>query len=203
MHRRTIAFLGTLLLVIGLALTSCGNDDSDTESSGDSDSGSEQSESSDVIDHDFDVSWQDALDQARDHFDGDVTKIELEQADQGIYEYKIELMSDTEKFALEVDAESGDEIGEKHDSFDADKQGSERKEKRVDVDQVISLSDAADAARQVHDGPVNKWKLEGKSSGPQYEFDITKGDSDDNGDDSDEDWEVQIDAKTGKEIPDD
>lgn len=147
----------------------------------------------DLAEHTFPVSWQDALKKAQDKFDGDVSKIELEQSDTGTYEYKIELLSDKQKYAMQVDANSGDVISEKTDDFDEDKIGSERQKKRVDMDDVVSLDQAMDAAKGAHDGPINKWKLEGKDSGAQYEFDIDKGSNPQGGD-----YEVQVDAKSGK-----
>ena len=50
------------------------------------------------------------------------------------------------------------------------------------------------AARGAQAGAINKWKIEGKSSGAQYEFDI----DDDSDGDADNDYEVQVDAKSGK-----
>lgn len=147
----------------------------------------------DLAEHQFPVSWQDALKKAQDKFDGDISKIELEQSDTGTYEYKIELLSDRQKYAMQVDANSGDVISEKTDDFDEDKIGTERQKKRIDMDNVVSLDDAMDAAKGTHDGPINKWKLEGKDSGAQYEFDIDKSDNP-RGDD----YEVQVDAKSGK-----
>ena len=147
----------------------------------------------DLANHEFPVSWQDALKKAQDKFDGDVSKIELEPSDTGNYEYKIELLSDQQKYAAQVDANSGDVVNEKTDDFDGDKVGTERQQKRIDMDSVVSLDKAMDAAKGAHDGPINKWKLEGKESGPQYEFDIGKSDNPQDGD-----YEVQVDAKTGE-----
>lgn len=49
-----------------------------------------------------------------------------------------------------------------------------------------------DAAHEARDGRIKELKLEGKASGAQYEFDIAKGGSQDGN------YEVQVDAKTGK-----
>lgn len=133
----------------------------------------------DLSNHEFPVSWQDALQKAQDKFDGDVSKIEL--------------LSDQQKYAMQVDANSGDVANEKTDDFDGDKVGTERQQKRIDMDSVVSLDEAMDAAKGAQDGPINKWKLEGKESGPQYEFDIDKSDNPQDGD-----YKVQVDAKTGK-----
>lgn len=147
----------------------------------------------DLADHKFPVSWQDALKTAQDKFDGEVSKIELEQSDTGTWEYKIELLSDTQKYAMQEDANSGEVLAEKTDDFDGDKIGSERQKKRLDMADVVSLDEAMNAALGTHDGPINKWKLEGKDSGAQYEFDIDKNDNPQG-----DDYEVQVDAKSGK-----
>ena len=152
----------------------------------------------DLANHQFPVSWQDALQKAQDKFDGDVSKIELEQSDTGDYEYKVELLSDQQKYAAQVDANSGDVIDEKTDDFDQDKVGTEREQKSIDMDSVVSLEDAMKTATGAQDGRVNKWKLEGKESGPQYEFDIDKTDNPQDGD-----REVQVDAKSGDVIQQD
>lgn len=148
----------------------------------------------DLYDKDFAVSWQDALKKAQGDFTGDVSKIELEQSDTGRYEYKVELLSDTQKYAAQYDAESGDEVSKKTDDLDKEDVKTERREKRVDLNDVVSLKDAMDAARGAQAGAINKWKIEGKSSGAQYEFDI----DDDSDGDADNDYEVQVDAKSGK-----
>lgn len=169
------------------------SDSASGTASGTSSGSAEASGPMDLANHKFSVSWQDALKKAQGKFDGDVSKIELEQSDTGNYEYKIELLSDKQKYATQVDANSGDVISEKTDDFDGDKVGTERQKKRIDMGDVVSLDKAMDAAKGAQDGPVNKWKLEGKESGPQYEFDIDK-----TGNPQDGDYEVQVDAKTGK-----
>ena len=144
----------------------------------------------DLSQHTFPVSWQDALKKAQDRFSGDVAKVELEKREGGGYEYKIELRSDTQKYAVQVDAESGKIVSEKtDDESDGD---TERQEKSVDLDEVVDLDKAMDAAQQARSGAVTAWKIEGTSGGPQYEFDITDPQN------TREDHEVQVDARSGK-----
>src|SRR5690625_3598284 len=156
-----------ILLACAVALTGCGGDDSDGgtgSSASQSPSGQDQS-STDLTKKQFDIAWQDAMDQARDEFDGDVNKIELEPNDAGNYVYKIELLSDTQKFALQVDANSGDTVNKKTEDLDSDERGTERREERINLDKVIPLKKAMKAALDVQNGPVNKWKLEGDRGG--------------------------------------
>ncbi|MGK4219120.1 PepSY domain-containing protein [Kocuria marina] len=149
----------------------------------------------DLSQHDFPVTWEDALHKAQDRFNGDVSKIELESRDGGGYEYKVELMSDAEKYAVQIDADSGEIVSEKTDSLDDG--AAERQEKTFSLDGLVSLDDAMNTATEAQDGPVNKWKVEGKESGPRYEFDITDPQG------SGEDHEVQVDARSGKVVDQD
>ncbi|WP_129661238.1 PepSY domain-containing protein [Rothia uropygialis] len=195
--RRKIA--AGVSVVFALALTGCGADDASDDQGSSSPTSANASASSgsteDLATKKFPVSWNDALKTAQGKFDGDVSKIELEPNPSGKYEYKIELLSDQQKYAIQIDAESGDTVSEKTDDLDQEDIGTERDSDKIDVSNVMSLEDAMKKAKAVHDGPINKWKLEGKERGPQYEFDIDK--SDGSGDN-----EVQIDAHSGETIPD-
>ncbi|WP_248499717.1 PepSY domain-containing protein [Tomitella gaofuii] len=206
--KRSMAGRTPLIAALGAVcvLAACGNDPAEPAASdttgaasapsatsaaaGTTTDGAGQAGTVDLYTQTFPVSWQDAVAAARDKYAGDVSKIELEPSDAGRYGYKVEILSDTQKQTIELDAETGAELSSKTDDFDQDKVGSERRKNAIGLEQVIPLQQAMDTARDVHAGPINKWKLEGKSSGPQYEFDITKpGGSGD--------WEVQIDARDG------
>lgn len=156
---------------------------------------SDDTSSDDVVANPPEKSWKDALDAAKDEFDGDVTKIELEQRDSGGLEYKIELMSSDTKFSIQFDADSLEVL-----STDEDDLGDEAEEKRskiFDPADMIDLEDAAETARGEADGIIEEWKIEGKDDGRvQYEFDIAR-------DGESGDTEVQVDAKTGELLSDD
>lgn len=179
--------IAAMLVTFAITLTGCGSDESDGESGS-----SPQQSATDLTTQQFDTAWQDALDKARDKFDGDVNKIELEPNDAGNYVYKVELLSDTQKFAMQVDANSGEIVDKKTEDLDSDERGTERRDERIDLQKVISLEDAMKTALNVHDGPVSKWKLEGDRAGAQYEFDI--------GTSNGEDREIQINAASGDVI---
>jgi len=192
-----LTIIAAILLACTMALTGCGDDNSDNGSSSSQSQQNQQNQqdqqnqsSTDLTKQEFDVAWQDALDDARDEFDGDVNKIELEPNDAGNYVYKIELLSDTQKFAMQVDATSGETVNKKTEDLESDERGAERREERIDLQKVIPLDKAMKTALDVQDGPVNKWKLEGDRGGAQYEFDI--------GTSNGEDREVQIDATSGE-----
>lgn len=143
----------------------------------------------DLADHTFDLNWTDALDQAKEEFDGDVSKIELEVEGEA-YVYKVELLSDKQKFEYQIDANSGDVVEQDTDDFSDDKVKTEREKNAIDLDNVIDVEDAMQTALGERDGRVTEWKLEGKSSGPRYEFDIENSDGTD-------DVEIQVDAVSG------
>src|SRR5699024_7886052 len=193
-----LTIIAAILLACTMALTGCGDDNSDDGSSSSQSQQNQQDQqnqsSTDLTKQEFDVAWQDALDDARDEFDGDVNKIELEPNDAGNYVYKIELLSDTQKFAMQVDANSGETVNKKTEDLESDERGTARREERIDLQKVIPLNKARKAASDVQDGPVNKWKLEGDRGGAQYEFDIGTSDG--------EDREVQSDATSGDVIQD-
>lgn len=153
-----------------------------------------QGQGTDLAEAHFDTTWQEALDIAKENFSGDVSKIELEPNDAGRYSYKIELISDKEEYSAHIDANSGELITEDLDDLDSDEQGTERQEKRIDLDKVVSLDKAMDTARAEQSGPVTKWKLEGEATGPQYEFDINR-------EGAQGDREVHVDAMSGKILP--
>ncbi|WP_176489699.1 PepSY domain-containing protein [Mobilicoccus massiliensis] len=135
-------------------------------------------------------SWQDALTAAKQAFPGNPSKIELESRTGGSLEYKVELYSDTEKYAVQYDADSLQKLSEKREKIDADDKA-EAKAKTFDPTKVVPLDAASRTALSSQDGTVTKWKIEGKDTGRvQYEFDILPAGSAD-------DREVQVDAMSG------
>lgn len=168
-------------------------DDTATESTSDtsSDEGpTDEGSSDDIVASPPEKSWQDALDAARDEFDGGVSKIELERQDRGGMEYKIELISSDTKFEIQFDADTLEVLSQKKDDLGDD---AEKKQARIfDPADAIDLDEAADIARGEVDGVIEEWKLEGKDDGRvQYEFDIVP-------DGETDDIEVEIDALTGR-----
>ncbi len=205
--------------VLALALVGCSGDADDdasspesvqssaagdtTDSDEDTSSPADDSENADstkvdemdLATHTFDLRWSDALDRARGEFGGDISKIELEVEDN-VYAYKVELMSDEQKFEYQIDANTGDVLEQETEDFSSDKVKTERKAKAIDITKVVDLEHAMETALAEQDGRVTEWKLEGTSSGPVYEFDIVKNGSTD-------DVEVKIDALSGDVLPSD
>ncbi|GAB2662614.1 PepSY domain-containing protein [Nocardia goodfellowii] len=185
--------------VVAAAITGCGSDSDQDSATTTSMSVSGPTTSAtapiDLAHHNFRVSYTDALDAARKKFDGTVTKVELEPESvngREIYVYKVELMSDSQKYAAQLSADDGGFVTEKTDDLDADEVGRARTEDAVDLDAAVPLNEAMDTATKARPGTVEKWKIEGKNGSAQYEFDLrTPGDAD-------EDYEVQVDAYSGQ-----
>ncbi len=138
--------------------------------------------------------WQDALKAAQEEFDGQVSKIELERRENGGLEYKIELLSAADKFAVQYDANTLSKLSEKRDDLGDD--ATKKRAKIFDPDSLIDVQQAADAARKQQDGSIREWKMEGKDSGlVKYEFDIQPAGASD-------DVEVEINADDGSVIQD-
>lgn len=156
------------------------------DGSGDAAAGTATLHGADLAITQFATSWLDAVDIAKAQFDGGVTEIELDW-NHNRYAYKIELASATDEYEVRIDADTGETISESTESIDADDVASTQAEV-IDLSRVVSWEDALASALSAQAGVVDEWKLEGKSEGPQYEFDIV--------DDSGEDFEVTLDALT-------
>lgn len=166
-----------------------GSDTATSTATSSSDRAATASNSKDIVDNAPKKRWNDALDKARDEFDGDVSKIELEPHDDGGLEYKIELMSKDTKFAVQYDADDLSTRSTKRDDLGDD--AAKKRRKTFSTDDLISLDEAAKKARDEQSGTITKWKVEGSDDGaPHYEFDILP-------DGASEDVEIKVDATDG------
>lgn len=210
MRRHTIA---ALVATAALGLTACsgsGSEDaspsesatetttsaspSESSSSSESSASPSSSQGRDVVDEAPNKDWQAALDAARDEFSGDPSKIELESAEDGGLEYKIELISKDSEYTVQLDADTLDKLSDEMEDLGDD--AAEEQRGAFDPADLIDLDEAVSAARDEQDGAITSWKLEGKDDGRvQYEFDILPGGATD-------DIEVQVDAEDGSIIQD-
>lgn len=141
--------------------------------------------------------WQDALTAAREGFEGDPSRIQLERQDDGTLQYEIDLVSDTEKYEVELDAETLDVLSADRGELGAD--AASEREQRFNPDELqTTLDSAVEVARGEQEGSINTWVIEGDSEEGQpvvhYEFDF---DSDGLGDNT-----VRVDAATGGIVQD-
>lgn len=138
----------------------------------------------------FAVSWDDAVDTARGNFDGELAEVGLDWT-RDRYAYKIELVSDAEEYEVPIDADTGEQFGERTEKIESDDLA-EKQAEVVDADDVVPWKEALATALDARSGTVNEWKLEGTKHGPQWEFDVDG--------ESGEDFEVTVDALTGELI---
>jgi len=205
---------GSAAVVLALSLTACGNGDVDQAaspqeqpSSGPSapavpsasaeppastppadESPGDKTKDTDLADAEFALSWEDALDLAGQQFDGQLHSIGVDW-NLTRFTYTVQLVSDTEEYEVEIDADNGDLLTEETESLDGG-DAAEMSSEIVDVKRVVPWSDALDAALNEADGRIVEWKLEGTDHGAQYQFDIDQT--------SGEDLEISVDAYTGE-----
>lgn len=134
------------------------------------------------------ISWQQALATAREKFDGRPTSVELGWERGGLV-YTVELISDSQEYEVEIDADDGQVLAESTDGLDDDEAKSAGG-KVIDTPGIVAVTDAMAAATEATPGRVEEWKLARNSGGVYYEFDIVSGTGDDT--------EVHVDATSGK-----
>ncbi|MGF3056737.1 PepSY domain-containing protein [Microbacterium sp. YY-01] len=164
-------------------------DASEGGESGDDAPGDAPQRGADLATTNFAVSWEQAVETARAAFDGELTEVELDWS-RDRYAYTVELVNNETEYEAVIDATTGEIVREETDSLSSD-DAAKKLAKAITVSELISLQDALDAALAAQPGEVEEWSLEGERSGPVFEFDI---------DDGNDDYEVTIDARTGKVI---
>lgn len=144
-------------------------------------------------------SWEDALAAAQEAFpDSQPIMIQLERKDDGKLQYEIDLVSETEKYEVDMDADTLAKTSEDREELGMDAD-SERKRRFDPAALQTNLERATEVARGEQAGVVNKWKIEGNSDDNKppvhYEFEIDReGGLGDN--------TVKVDAATGEVIQD-
>ncbi|MFS0782722.1 PepSY domain-containing protein [Bacillus sp. 1P06AnD] len=176
--KKTGTVLTGLILLIGLAGCS-------TQQAGGDES---SNQGKDLEKSQFKVSAKEALHIAREKGDGDVTKLELEKENQK-YAYKVEMMTDTEKTKIGIDANSKKIIKNKTDKLDDDKIKKDREQSKIELTGIISPKEAMEKATDKADGKATKWKIERKNGPTYYEVDVHKSGGKED--------EVKVDAKDG------
>ena len=144
-------------------------------------------------------SWEDALAAAQEAFpESQPIMIQLERKDDGKLQYEIDLVSETEKYEVDMDADTLAKTSEDREELGLDAD-SERQRRFDPAGLQTNLERATEIARGEQAGVVNKWKIEGNSDDNKppvhYEFEIDReGGLGDN--------TVKVDAATGEVIQD-
>ena len=174
-------------------------DPADTPDAADTPGVGDADDNRDIVTDPPERSWEDALAAAQEAFpDSQPIMIQLERKDDGKLQYKIDLVSETEKYEVDMDADTLAKTSEDREELGLDAD-SERQRRFDPAGLQTNLERATEIARGEQAGVVNKWKIEGNSDDNKppvhYEFEIDReGGLGDN--------TVKVDAATGEVIQD-
>lgn len=212
-HINTKIKVTSLLLALSLTLAACSNneettnnentednsteqtettsesndDDSDDNNSSDTnnESSSNESNTNDELDmSQFDTSIEDAIEEARSKFDGELTDIGVSTKNNQ-YVYKIELENDTEEYEVSLDVNDLSVVKE-----ETEKEDDPEDNDYFNYKDLVKVEDAIETAKKEVDGKVEEWSTDFDDGKLYYEISIIQ-------DSDNEDVDVIIDAYTG------
>ena len=197
----------SLLIAASLTLAACGNDNnekttdqsesnqtettestSDNKSENDNSSNdntntSSSSESDELDMASFSKSIEDAIEEAKSRFDGQLTDIGVSK-ENNQYVYKIELESDTQEYEVSLDVNDLSVVKEETEAED-----DENDNKYFNYSDLVKVEDAIQTAKDNVNGKVTEWSTDFDDGNLYYEIEIVQ----DNGNNVD----VKVDAYTG------
>lgn len=160
------------------------NNDSENDNSSNENSNNASSNEGDELDMaSFSKSIEDAIEEAKSRFDGQLTDIGVSK-ENNQYVYKIELESDTEEYEVSLDVNDLSVVKEETEAED-----DENDNKYFNYSDLVKVEDAIQTAKDNVNGKVTEWSTDFDNGNLYYEIEITQ----DNGNDVD----VKIDAYTG------
>ncbi|WP_040929594.1 PepSY domain-containing protein [Nosocomiicoccus massiliensis] len=160
------------------------NNDSENDSSSDESTNNTSSNEGDELDMaSFSKSIEDAIDEAKSRFDGQLTDIGVSK-ENNQYVYKIELESDTEEYEVSLDVNDLSVVKEETEAEDDDDDN-----KYFNYSDLVKVEDAIQTAKDNVNGKVKEWSTDFDDGNLYYEIEIVQ----DNGNDVD----VKVDAYTG------
>ena len=163
------------------------DDDSDDNNSNDTnnENTSNESNTNDELDmSQFDTSIEDAIEEAKSKFDGELTEIGV-STENNQYIYKIELESDTEEYEVSLDVNDLSVVEEETESEDDPEDND-----YFEYKDLVKIEDAIETAKKEVDGKVEEWSTDFDDGKLYYEISIIQ--NSDN-----EDVDVIVDAYTG------
>ena len=196
----------SLLIAASLTLAACGNDNnekttdqseskqtettestsnnkSENDNSSNENSNNASSNEGDELDMaSFSKSIEDAIEEAKSRFDGQLTDIGVSK-ENNQYVYKIELESDTEEYEVSLDVNDLSVVKEETEAED-----DENDNKYFNYSDLVKVEDAIQTAKDNVNGKVTEWSTDFDDGNLYYEIEITQ----DNGNDVD----VKVDAYT-------
>ncbi|MDK6862923.1 MULTISPECIES: PepSY domain-containing protein [Nosocomiicoccus] len=202
----------SLLIAASLTLAACGNDNNEettnqseskqtetTESTSDNKSENNDSENDNSLNENsnnassnegdeldmasFSKSIEDAIEEAKSRFDGQLTDIGVSK-ENNQYVYKIELESDTEEYEVSLDVNDLSVVKEETEAED-----DENDNKYFNYSDLVKVEDAIQTAKDNVNGKVTEWSTDFDDGNLYYEIEIVQ----DNGNNVD----VKVDAYTG------
>lgn len=200
--------------VLGLALAGCADTDNTpttpadpaATAAGEASEAAETAAADDPRDDGRDIvaeppakSWEEALAAATEAFpNSQPIMIQLERKDDGKLQYEIDLVSETEKYEVDMDADTLDKTEEDKEGLGAD--ADSERNRRFNPDELqTNLERAVEVARGEQAGSINKWKIEGNNDENKpkvhYEFEMDR-------DNAPGDETIKVDAATGELIQD-
>ncbi|QYA48579.1 PepSY domain-containing protein [Nosocomiicoccus ampullae] len=163
------------------------DDDSDDNNSSETnnENTSNESNTNDELDmSQFDTSIEDAIEEAKSNFDGELTDIGV-STENNQYVYKIELESDTEEYEVSLDVNDLSVVEE-----ETEKEDDSEDNDYFQYNDLVKVEDAIETAKKEVDGKVEEWSTDFEDGKLYYEISIIQ--NSDN-----EDVDVIIDAYTG------
>ena len=197
----------SLLIAASLTLAACGNDNNEEttnqseskqtettqstdnnkskeENSSNENSNNASSNEGDELDMaSFSKSIEDAIEEAKSRFDGQLTDIGVSK-ENNQYVYKIELESDTEEYEVSLDVNDLSVVKEETEAED-----DENDNKYFNYSDLVKVEDAIQTAKDNVNGKVTEWSTDFDDGNLYYEIEIVQ----DNGNNVD----VKVDAYTG------
>nr|WP_068129199.1 PepSY domain-containing protein [Nosocomiicoccus ampullae] len=160
------------------------NNDSENDNSSNENSNNASSNEGDELDMaSFSKSIEDAIEEAKSRFDGQLTDIGVSK-ENNQYVYKIELESDTEEYEVSLDVNDLSVVKEETEAED-----DENDNKYFNYSDLVKVEDAIQTAKDNVNGKVTEWSTDFDDGNLYYEIEIVQ----DNGNNVD----VKVDAYTG------
>lgn len=166
------------------------NNDSENDNSSNENSNNASSNEGDELDMaSFSKSIEDAIEEAKSRFDGQLTDIGVSK-ENNQYVYKIELESDTQEYEVSLDVNDLSVVKEETEAED-----DENDNKYFNYSDLVKVEDAIQTAKDNVNGKVTEWSTDFDDGNLYYEIEIVQ----DNGNNVD----VKVDAYTGDSVESD
>lgn len=165
-----------------------GNDSEDNASGDNSGEGSGGSSSDTIVQDDISHNAQEAVDTARESFDGELIQVELDH-DDGQWVYKVDMEQGSEEYEVKLSVEDLSVVNESTETDDDDDS-----EDQFEYSEAVTAEDAVQTAidEAGGNGEIEGWSLDKDDGSLEYEIELKNTD---NGD-----ADIKINAESGDVI---